>query len=99
MRAAGQAPSPVDAYLSLARRYGSITSGHELIVAQEARVSIRIGYALDHLKTPKLILVLGRQRCGGVEAVERNVRYTVHLLPKYSDAIARAVKGGVTAEP
>jgi carbonic anhydrase len=88
-----------------------------------------IEYALDHLKTPKLILVLGHERCGAVEAalarqpthdlvpsilnrifpaidgipangpeesrladaVERNVRYTVHLLPAYSAVIRHAV--------
>jgi carbonic anhydrase len=88
-----------------------------------------IEYAIDHIKTPKIIVVLGHERCGAVEAalalqpardlvpsilnrifpaisgidpnipeetrlteaVQRNVRYSVKLLPIYSAVIRHAV--------
>ncbi len=97
------------------------------VASDEAIGSIE--YALEHLKTPKIIVVLGHERCGAVEAalsrqpahdlvpsilnrifpaisgiaadipeesrlaeaVQRNVRYTVKLLPAYSAVIRHAV--------
>ncbi|MGO9232124.1 MAG: carbonic anhydrase [Bryobacteraceae bacterium] len=88
-----------------------------------------IEYAIEHIKTPKIIVVLGHERCGAVEAalalqpahdlvpsilnrvfpaisgidpnipedarlneaVRRNVRYNVKLLPTYSAVIRHAV--------
>ena len=97
------------------------------VASDEAIGSIE--YAIDHLKTPKIIVVLGHERCGAVEAalslkpahdlvpsilnrifpaiigiaanipeesrlaeaVQRNVRYSVKLLPIYSAVIRHAV--------
>jgi carbonic anhydrase len=97
------------------------------VASDEAVGSIE--YAIEHLKTPKIIVVLGHERCGAVEAalalqpahdlvpsilnrifpaisgmeptipeesrlteaVQRNVRYNVKLLPTYSAVIRHAV--------
>ena len=97
------------------------------VASDEAIGSIE--YAIDHLKSPKLVVVLGHERCGAIEAAlaqqpahdlvpsilnrilpaiggiaanipaesrlaeaaQRNVRYTVKLLPTYSPVIRHAV--------
>jgi carbonic anhydrase len=97
------------------------------VASDEAIGSIE--YAIDHVKTPKIIIVLGHERCGAVEAalslqpahdlvpsilnrifpaisgiradlpeesrlaegVQRNIQYTVKLLPTYSPVIRHAV--------
>ncbi|HXN49216.1 MAG TPA: carbonic anhydrase [Bryobacteraceae bacterium] len=97
-------------------------------VASDEAIS-SIEYAIDRLTTPKIIVVLGHERCGAVEAalalqpardlvpgifnrifaaisgieptipeesllteaVQRNVRFNVKLLPTYSAVIRHAV--------
>jgi carbonic anhydrase len=126
-------PSRLAARIPASRRRSPSTSDLFVVrVAGNVATDEAIGsieYALDHLKTPKLILVLGHERCGAVEAalalkpthdlvpsilnrifpaiegippnipeesrltdaVERNVRYTIRLLPAYSAVIRHAV--------